>query len=99
MLVTEIKLTALRAEIDILLSSDNCDLEQLENLAQQYYKQMSIFQSAQASTQSGADLLQNNLDWLNSVIEKLSAIKANIGAELLKIQKGKKAKHGYSQNN
>ncbi|QBL09902.1 hypothetical protein E0Z06_10380 [Rheinheimera sp. D18] len=89
----------LRKQMESLLSQDNIPVEELEALAQRYHKHMVNTQSTDISTVGYADFLQKNLDWLNAFIDKLTAEKLAVATELTKIQKGRKAKQGYSENN
>lgn len=87
------------AKMDTLLAESTVPVEELEVLAQIYNHHITNSQPRQMTTAEYAGFLQANLDWLNTFIDKLSAAKQAVAAELMTIQKGKKAKQGYSENN
>lgn len=90
---------ALRSQMDILVSHEQPSVEELEVLAGLFHQQIVFPQPEGSNAAEYANFLQQNLDWLNTFIDKLSVAKQAVATELLKIQKGKKAKQGYSENN
>lgn len=91
--------STLRSQMDTLLAESAVPVEELEVLAQIYNQHISNAQPVRMTPAEYAAFLQTNLDWLNTFIDKLSAAKLAVAAELITIQKGKKAKQGYSENN
>ncbi|MEO3678971.1 hypothetical protein ABGI61_08040 [Rheinheimera sp. FR7-31] len=46
-----------------------------------------------------AEFLQQNLDWLQKTMAKLSAQRDAVAESMLTIQKGRRARHSYGQHN
>lgn len=46
-----------------------------------------------------AEFLQQNLDWLQKIMAKLSAQRDAVAESMLTIQKGRRARHSYGQHN
>lgn len=93
------QIAELQTQLETLLVQDNVSVEELEKTALIYQQCLDTPQPENLDTTEYAAFLQQNLDWLHTFIDKLSAAKLAVAAELLTIQKGKKAKQGYGQNN
>jgi hypothetical protein len=87
----------LRLEAEQLIEDPAFSIEHLEQLLQQM--QLVLQQPALEPTSEYAAFLQLNLDWLQALMAQLKAQKEGIAADMLEIQKGRKATRSYGQNN
>tara|TARA_R110002126_G_scaffold10245_66_gene46711 strand:- start:1326 stop:1628 length:303 start_codon:yes stop_codon:yes gene_type:complete len=87
----------LRLQAEQLIKDPAFSIEQLEQLLQQL--QLLLQQPPLQPTADYAAFLQLNLDWLQALMAQLTAHKEAIAADMLELQKGKRAKRSYSQNN
>ncbi|MDX3775251.1 hypothetical protein QE250_14115 [Chromatiaceae bacterium AAb-1] len=89
--------TELRHQIDALISEPDYAVEQLSPLALQFQELLTQPVDDTVAPEEYAAFLQQNLDWLMALMAKLSADKDTVAAEMLNVNKGKKAKHSYGQ--
>lgn len=89
----------LRQQIEVLISQHDYSVEELTSLSEQFQQCLISPVDVIDNTEEYADFLQQNLTWLNHLVTRLTKERDAVAAEMLKIKKGKKAQHSYSQNN
>ncbi len=87
----------LRLQAQELIKDPAFSIEQLESVLQQL--QLVLQQPVLKPASEYGAFLQLNLDWLQALMAQLTAQKEAIAADMLEIQKGKKATRSYDQNN
>ena len=90
---------ALRADIDILIQQPDYDILQVAVLLEQLNQRLCQNTPPQDDIASFALFLQQNLDWLQATMAKLSADKDAVAGNMLEIKKGQRARHSYGQHN
>ena len=90
---------ALRQQIDQIVATELYPVEQLTELSKQLFVLLQQPASAEDDTQQYAAFLQQNLDWLQATMAKLSADKDAVAGNMLEIKKGQRARHSYGQHN
>ncbi len=89
----------LREKIDLLLESESYDIELVVALNDQLGQLLVQALDPSEDVEQHALFLQQNLDWLKVSMAKLSKEKDAVAVSMLQIQKGRRAKHSYTQHN
>ncbi|PKM17372.1 MAG: hypothetical protein CVV11_19615 [Gammaproteobacteria bacterium HGW-Gammaproteobacteria-15] len=89
----------LRTDIDTLIQQPAYDVEQVADLVEQLNQHLCQSVPPQDNIESFAQFLQQNLDWLQATMAKLSADKEAVADNMLEIKKGQRARHSYGQHN
>ncbi|WP_214000084.1 hypothetical protein [Arsukibacterium sp.] len=87
----------IRLQAEQLVDDPAYSTEQLGQLLQQLQQLLQL--PAVEPTADYATYLQHNLDWLQALMAKMTTEKEAIATTMLELQKGKKAKRSYGQNN
>lgn len=90
---------ALRADIDSIMQQPDYDVVQVAVLLEQLNQRLCQNTPPQDDIASFALFLQQNLDWLQATMAKLSADKDAVAGNMLEIKKGQRARHSYGQHN
>lgn len=90
---------ALRAEIDSLITQPGYDVARVADLVEQLNQHLCQTVPPQDNIEPFAVFLQQNLDWLQATMAKLSADKDAVAGNMLDIKKGQRARHSYGQHN
>ncbi|SNY55976.1 hypothetical protein SAMN06297280_3030 [Arsukibacterium tuosuense] len=90
---------ALRTEIDTIVEQPAYDLEQVAQLLAKLNIHLSESPSPRDDIEQFALFLQQNLDWLQVTMAKLSAEKDAVADNMMQIKKGYRARHSYGQHN
>ncbi|MEH8021322.1 hypothetical protein [Rheinheimera metallidurans] len=89
----------LREKIDGLISADLYVVEELSILSEQLNTILSEPIQPEDDEEQYALFLKLNLDWLQSLMAKLTEDKDRVAASVLHLQKGIRARHSYGENN
>lgn len=87
----------IRLQAEQLVDNPAFSIEQLEQKLQEL--QQLLQQPAVEPTAEYAAFLEMNLDWLQALMAKLTIQKEAIAANMLELQRGRKATRSYGQNN
>ncbi|MBV2127880.1 hypothetical protein [Arsukibacterium indicum] len=87
----------LRLQAEQLVADPAYSTEELSQLLQQLQQLLQL--PAVEPTADFAAYLQDNLDWLQALMAKMASEKEAIATSMLELQRGKKAKRSYGQNN
>lgn len=87
----------IRLQAEQLVADSAYSTEELGQLLQQLQQLMQL--PAIEPTADYAAYLQHNLDWLQALMAKMTTEKEAIATSMLELQRGKKAKRSYGQNN
>ena len=79
---------ALRADIDRLIQQPDYDVARVADLVEQLNQHLCQTVPPQDKVESFAVFLQQNLDWLQATMAKLSADKDAVAGNMLDIKKG-----------
>lgn len=89
---------ALRAEIDILLATEEYSVEELAEKTVTLNRLLNTKPLDVANGEAYPLFLTDNLHWLNAVVSKIHEEKKEIANSILQIQRRKKAEKSYGEN-
>lgn len=89
----------LRESIEQLFQTELYSVEEAAALAAKLNSLLLIPQDPADTPADYAEFLQQNLDWLQKIMAKLSAQRDAVAESMLTIKKGRRARHSYGQHN
>lgn len=92
------KVLALRSEIDILLANDNYEVEELAEKTAILNTLINMMPHDKTENEAYPLFLTDNLQWLNTVIARITIEKKAIANSILQTQRRKKAQKSYDEN-
>lgn len=92
------QLDVLKIQLDQALHEPDFDPEQLHVFFEQYHQHMISGTDFAEDYPDYGVLLQQHLDWIGEAMSTLTLTQEKYAADLLLLQRRKKAKVGYNQN-
>lgn len=86
-----------KADLEALITAETFSADQLQEKADTLHALLTI-DSPNISSREYQAFLRENLQWLQSTIEKVSILKKQLGVELMQVTKRRKADKIYGEN-